>query len=59
MGGGDSPEGIFLVPLKTQYFHTKLPCEKLMLKQTEWRVEKLTFQKEGSITTNPLYFLKI
>ena len=35
-----------------QGFHTKLTCEKLMIKQTEWGVEKLTFQIEWSITTN-------
>ena len=41
-----------MVLLKMQGFHTKLTCEKLMIKQTEWGVEKLTFQIEWSITTN-------
>ena len=35
-----------LLRLKTRYFHTKLPCQKHMLRQIEWK------EQNGPITKN-------
>ena len=40
--------GLKPLQLKTPYFHTKLPCQKQILRQTEWRVQ-----------TGPKYFLNL
>ena len=36
-----------LLRLKTQHFHTKLSCQKLVLTQLEWGVQNRTITKNG------------
>ena len=45
-----------LLRRKTQHFHRKLPCQKLMLRQIEWGVQNGPFPKNGvlPITKLPL-----
>ena len=42
-----------ILRLKAQYFHTKLPCQKPMLRPIEW-----TYHKGRSFATNYFIFLK-
>ena len=45
--------------LKTHCFHTKLPCQKLMLRQIEWGVQKRPITKNGVLAVTALIFLKM
>ena len=45
--------------LKTRHFHAKLPRQKPMLRQIEWRVQNGPITKNGVLPVTALYFLKI
>ena len=38
-----------VIGLKTQYFYRKLPCERPMLRQTEWEVQNGPITKNGDL----------
>ena len=38
-----------VLKLKTQHFHTKIPCQKSMLRQTEWGVQDELIAKNGDL----------
>ena len=40
--------------MKAQYFHTKLPCQKPMLKQIEWEVRNGSITKDGVLPVTAL-----
>ena len=42
--------------LKTQHFHIKLPCQKLMLRGIEWGVQNWPFTKNGVLPLKLLFF---
>ena len=39
-------------------FHTKLPCQKAMLRQKEWRVQNGPITKNRILPGTTLFFLK-
>ena len=41
-----------------QYFHTKLSCQKPMLRQIEWEVQNGTITKDGVLPLTTLVFWK-
>ena len=47
-----------LLRRKTQHFHRKLPCQKLMLRQIEWGVQNGPFPKNGVLPITNLLFWK-
>ena len=46
-----------ILRLKVQIFHTKLSCQKPMLRQIEWRVQNVPITKNEVLTF--IYFLEI
>ena len=42
--------------LKMQHFHTKLPCQKPILRQIEWGVQNGPTTKNGVIPVTTLFF---
>ena len=42
--------------LKTHHFHTKLPYEKSILRQTEWCVQNGPITKNGVLPVTTLFF---
>ena len=44
--------------LKTQQFHTKMTCEKTMLRQIEWGVQNRAITKNGVLAVTTLLFRK-
>ena len=44
--------------LKTYHFHTKLPYQKLMLRQTEWSVQNRPITKNRPLSVTTLFFWK-
>ena len=47
-----------VLKLKTQHFHTKLLCQKQMLRQIEWRVQSEPITKDGVLPVTNLFFQK-
>ena len=45
--------------LKTHYFHSKLLCQKPMLRQREWRLQNGPITKSVVLPVTALFFLKI
>ena len=39
-----------------QHFHTKIPCQKPMLRQTDWGAQSEPFAKYGVLTATTLFF---
>ena len=48
-----------VLKLKAQCFHTKLPYQKAMLRQTKWEVQNGLITKDGVLPVTTLFFLKI
>ena len=48
-----------ILRLKTQHFHTKLPCQRPMLRQTEQGLQNERGHKEQEFGPNYFFFLKI
>ena len=44
--------------LKAQYFHTKLPCHKPVLRQIEWRIQNEPGTRNGVLPGTTLFFWK-
>ena len=44
--------------MKEQCFHTKLPCQKSMLRQIEWRVQNRPITKNGLSPMTTSFFWK-
>ena len=44
--------------LKTHRFHTKLPCQKPILRQIEWRVQNGPITKDGVLPVTNIFFWK-
>ena len=44
--------------MKAQHFYTKLPCQKLMLRQIEWGVQIGPITKNALLPLITLFFLK-
>ena len=42
--------------MKVQHYHTKLPCQQLMLRQIEWVVKDGPFTKNGLLPLTTLFF---
>ena len=42
--------------MKTHHFHSKLLCQKPMLRQIEWRLQNRPIIKSGVIASNCFYF---
>ena len=47
-----------ILRLKTQHFHTKLPCQKPTLKQTKWGIQNGLITKNGVLPVTALFFSK-
>lgn len=47
-----------VLKLKTQHFHTKMPCQKSMLRQTEWGVQDELIAKNGDLPVTSSFFWK-
>ena len=45
--------------LKTHHFHSKLLCQKPMLRQIEWRLQNGPITKSGVLPVTTLFFWKI
>ena len=45
-------------PLKTHHFHSKLLCQKPMLRQIEWRLQNGLITKSGVLPLATLFFWK-
>ena len=45
--------------ITAQHFHTKLPCQKPMLKQVAWEVQNGPITKSELLPLTTLFFLKI
>ena len=48
-----------VLKLKTQYFRTKLPCQKQALRKMEWGVENGPILKDGFLPEPSTFFCKI
>ena len=46
------------IRLKTQHFHTKLSCQKAMLRQIDWEVPNKLITKNGFLPLHALFFWK-
>ena len=46
-------------PLKTHHFHSKLLCQKPMLRQIEWRLQNGPITKSGVLLVKTFFFWKI
>ena len=44
--------------LKTHHFHSKLLCQKPMLRQIEWRLQNGPITKSGALPVTTLFFEK-
>ena len=44
--------------MKTHHFHSKLLCQKVMLRQIEWRVQNGPITKSGILPVTTLFFWK-
>ena len=44
--------------LKTHHFHSKLLCQKPMLRQIEWQLQNGPITKSGVLSVATLYFLE-
>ena len=42
--------------LKAQHLHTKLPCQKPILRQIEWEVQNGPIKKNGVLPVTTLFF---
>ena len=47
-----------LLRLKTQHFHTKVPCQKSMLRQVQWEVQNGPITKNEVLSVTTLFFWK-
>ena len=47
-----------ILRLKTHHFHTKLSCQKPMLRQIEWGVQNRLLTKNGVLPVTTLFFRK-
>ena len=51
--------GVPPLKLKTHHFHSKLLCQKPMLRQIEWRLQNEPITKSGALPVTTLFFWKI
>ena len=45
--------------LKAQHFHTKLPCQKPILRQIEWEVQNGPITKNGVLPATTFFFVSL